>query len=154
MKIDTRQVAYRPAEQGAADRRNSPLSKKFSKAVCGISVVKRKITPVFTEVISLLVDLKGIEPSNLTDANRALSQLSYRPKSALFTKKSCKFWISQIFDFQGKVQQIGLENGEQKIGSDVSRYGCEPCALPAELQALIFTCSLNSSFIIADFFEK
>ena len=72
-----------------------------------------------------MVDLKGIEPSNLTDANRALSQLSYRPKSALFTKKSCKFWISQIFDFQGKVQQIEQENREQKIGSDVSRYGCE-----------------------------
>ena len=42
-------------------------------------MAKRKITPVFTEVIFLLVDLKGIEPSNLTDANRALSQLSYRP---------------------------------------------------------------------------
>ena len=28
------------------------------------------------------VDLKGIEPSNLTDANRALSQLSYKPLSA------------------------------------------------------------------------
>ena len=27
----------------------------------------------------VLVDLKGIEPSNLTDANRALSQLSYKP---------------------------------------------------------------------------
>ena len=26
-----------------------------------------------------MVDPKGIEPSNLTDANRALSQLSYRP---------------------------------------------------------------------------
>ena len=26
-----------------------------------------------------MVDLKGIEPSNLTDANRALSQLSYGP---------------------------------------------------------------------------
>ncbi len=84
-----------------------------------------------------MVDLKGIEPSNLTDANRALSQLSYRPKSALFTKKSCKFWISQIFDFQGKVQQIEQENREQKIGSDVSRYGCERSALPAELRAQI-----------------
>ena len=30
-------------------------------------------------VVILLVDLKGIEPSNLTDANRALSQLSYKP---------------------------------------------------------------------------
>ena len=28
----------------------------------------------------LMVDPKGIEPSNLTDANRALSQLSYGPK--------------------------------------------------------------------------
>ena len=26
-----------------------------------------------------MVDLKGIEPSNLTDANRVLSQLSYKP---------------------------------------------------------------------------
>ena len=26
-----------------------------------------------------MVDSKGIEPSNLTDANRALSQLSYKP---------------------------------------------------------------------------
>ena len=26
-----------------------------------------------------MVDLKGIEPSNLSDANRTLPQLSYRP---------------------------------------------------------------------------
>ena len=63
MKIDTRQVAYRPAEQGAADQSNSPPPENFLKPVCGISVVKRKITPVFTEVISYLVDSKGIEPS-------------------------------------------------------------------------------------------
>ena len=31
-------------------------------------------------VLFVLVDLKGIEPSNLTDANRALSQLSYKPE--------------------------------------------------------------------------
>ena len=30
-------------------------------------------------VLFVLVDSKGIEPSNLTDANRALSQLSYKP---------------------------------------------------------------------------
>ena len=29
-----------------------------------------------------MVDPKGIEPSNLTDANRALSQLSYGPISS------------------------------------------------------------------------
>ena len=123
----------------AAGRSDSPPPENFLKPVCGISVVKRKITPVFTKVIFSLVDLKGIEPSNLTDANRALSQLSYRPKSALFMRKSCEFWISQIFDFQGKVQQIGQENGKQKIGSDVSHYGCERSALPAELRAQIGT---------------
>ena len=36
-------------------------------------------TPPPTAGVFLLVDLKGIEPSNLTDANRALSQLSYKP---------------------------------------------------------------------------
>ena len=35
-----------------------------------------------------MVDPKGIEPSNLTDANRALSQLSYGPKS--FCKTECE----------------------------------------------------------------
>ena len=70
MKIDIRQVAYKPAEQGMAGQSNSPPPQNFLKPVCGISVVKREITPVFTEVISLLVDLKGIEPSNLTDAKR------------------------------------------------------------------------------------
>ena len=30
-------------------------------------------------LLFVLVDSKGIEPSNLTDANRALSQLSYEP---------------------------------------------------------------------------
>mgnify|MGYP000876005965 FL=1 len=74
----------------AVGRRNSPPPENFLKPVCGISVVKRKITPVFTEVIFYLVDLKGIEPSNLTDANRALSQLSYRPKSALFMRKKLR----------------------------------------------------------------
>ena len=31
-----------------------------------------------------MVDSKGIEPSNLTDANRALSQLSYEPECVFF----------------------------------------------------------------------
>ena len=118
MKIDTRQVAYRPAEQGAADRRNSPLSKKFSKAVCGISVVKRKITPVFTEVIFLLVDLKGIEPSNLTDANRALSQLSYRPKSALFMRKKLRILDFSNIRFSGgsPTNRTGKRGTENRVG--------------------------------------
>ena len=40
-------------------------------------ICKTKSTQTGTFV---LVDLKGIEPSNLTDANRALSQLSYKPE--------------------------------------------------------------------------
>ena len=63
----------------AAGLHDSPPPEFFWEPVCGISVVKRKITPVFTEVISYLVDLKGIEPSNLTDANRALSQADLTP---------------------------------------------------------------------------
>ena len=46
---------------------------------CGIYVVKERTTAVLTAVVFDLVDPKGIEPSNLTDANRALSQLSYGP---------------------------------------------------------------------------
>ena len=65
--------------------KSSVLPATSLKPVCGIYVVNRKITAVFTAVIFYLVDPKGIEPSNLTDANRALSQLSYGPKSAVFT---------------------------------------------------------------------
>ena len=117
--------------------KSSVLPATSLKPVCGIYVVKRKITAVFTAVIFYLVDPKGIEPSNLTDANRALSQLSYGPKLAVFTRKKLRnldFWI---FNFQGKFKQIGQENGGRKFGSDVSRYGCEPNALPAELWARI-----------------
>ena len=46
-----------------AGQSNNPPPENFLKPVCGISVVKRKITPVFAEVISYLVDSKGIEPS-------------------------------------------------------------------------------------------
>ena len=90
----------------------------------------------------ILVDLKGIEPSNLTDANRALSQLSYRPKSALFMRKKLRILDFTNIRFSEKVQQIGLNNREREIGSDVSRYGCEPNALPTELRAqmTIFYC--------------
>ena len=50
--------------------------------------LKRKHFKVF-----IMVDLKGIEPSNLTDANRALSQLSYKPISHM-----CLHIISQFFE--------------------------------------------------------
>ena len=37
--------------------------------------------------LRIMVDLKGIEPSNLSDANRTLSQLSYRP---IFAARLCR----------------------------------------------------------------
>lgn len=42
---------------------------------------KRKERQFYQNYRSFMVDPKGIEPSNLTDANRALSQLSYGPIS-------------------------------------------------------------------------
>ena len=118
MKIDIRQVAYKPAEQGMAGQSNSPPPQNFLKPVCGISVVKREITPVFTEVISLLVDLKGIEPSNLTDANRALSQLSYRPKSALFMQKKLRILDFSNIQFSGEspTNWTGKRGTENQVG--------------------------------------
>lgn len=50
-----------------------PLSDKQARTRSLLS--ERQSSPLL-----ILVDLKGIEPSNLTDANRALSQLSYRPR--------------------------------------------------------------------------
>ena len=46
-----------------------------------IKIYSKKVKALIQKQISAipLVDLKGIEPSNLTDANRALSQLSYKP---------------------------------------------------------------------------
>ena len=41
----------------------SPPTENFLKPVCGISVVKRKITPVFTEVISYLERVPTFEPA-------------------------------------------------------------------------------------------
>ncbi len=40
---------------------------------------KKSLQPTRGCRLVFLVDPKGIEPSNLTDANRALSQLSYGP---------------------------------------------------------------------------
>ena len=34
-----------------------------------------------------MVDLQGIEPSNLVNANHALSQLSYRPITLVYYKR-------------------------------------------------------------------
>ena len=44
------------------------------KSVCGISVVKRKITANLAVIFLKLVDPRRIELPNLSDANRTLSQ--------------------------------------------------------------------------------
>ncbi len=41
-----------------------------------------------------MVDPKGIEPSNLTDANRALSQLSYGP---IFRSTGCPLAERKVY---------------------------------------------------------
>lgn len=58
---------------------------KWSKPepVCGISVVKREIAVVFTTAISIFGGPNRDRTDDLTDANRTLSQLSYRPKSTV-----------------------------------------------------------------------
>ena len=43
-----------------------------------------------------MVDSKGIEPSNLTDANRALSQLSYEPILTLKTIENSMFFDKRM----------------------------------------------------------
>lgn len=57
------------------------------KSVCGISVVKRKITANLAVIFLKLVDPRRIELPNLSDANRTLSQLSYGPILAIFQSK-------------------------------------------------------------------
>ena len=61
----------------AALRRPRRLIHSRSRSIPPENIPNKRATP--SGRLSYLVDLKGIEPSNLTDANRALSQLSYKP---------------------------------------------------------------------------
>ena len=54
-----------------------------------------------------------------------------------YAEKVAEFGFLKYALFR-KNQQIEQENREQEIRSDVSRYGCEPNALPTELQAHVF----------------
>ena len=55
-----------------------------------------------------------------------------------YAEKVAEFGFLKYALFR-KNQQIEQENREQEIRSDVSRYGCERSALPAELRAQIGT---------------
>ncbi len=57
-----------------------------------------------------MVDPKGIEPSNLTDANRALSQLSYGPILPFLRRFCNKLQLLQLFDFNGFQRKITLKS--------------------------------------------
>ena len=56
--------------------------------ICGIIVVKRKITAKSAVIFLKMVDPRRIELPNLSDANRTLSQLSYGPILPLFARFS------------------------------------------------------------------
>ena len=56
-----------------------PAKWSNQKSVCGISVVKRKITADFGGDFSQIGGLEGDRTLDLCDANAALSQLSYEP---------------------------------------------------------------------------
>ena len=58
--------------------------------VCGISVVKREIAVVFTTAISIFGGPNRDRTDDLTDANRTLSQLSYRPILATYQSKKLR----------------------------------------------------------------
>ena len=73
-------------------------------------VVKRKITAKLAVIFLKMVDPKGIEPSNLTDANRALSQLSYGPILRFLWHFCNKLQLLQLFDFNGFQREITLKS--------------------------------------------
>ena len=67
-----------------------PVKWSKQKSVCGISVVKRKITANLAVIFLKLVDPRRIELPNLSDANRTLSQLSYGPILTFFQSKKLR----------------------------------------------------------------
>lgn len=57
------------------------------KSVCGISVVKRKITANLAVIFLKLVDPRRIELPNLSDANRTLSRTRHSTGPTLLAKQ-------------------------------------------------------------------
>ena len=72
---------------------------------------------------------------DLTDANRTLSQLSYRPILPLFGRFSEQKADIWDFEFSWVSEEFLSEILGQPSLVDVRPYRCEPYALPAELRA-------------------
>ena len=98
-----------------------------------------------------MVDLKGIEPSNLTDANRALSQLSYRPKSALFTKKVANFGFLEYSIFRGKSNKSDRKTGNGKSGRMCLAMDANVMRFQLRYRPKFQADSKDSFYIITDF---
>ena len=75
---------------------NSPVSlfACTSGFATGINIIVRRI--LYHILRTNVVDSKGIEPSNLTDANRALSQLSYEPILTYKTIENTAFFDKRM----------------------------------------------------------
>ena len=72
-----------------------------------------------------MVDLKGIEPSNLSDANRTLSQLSYRPiADSIISIIKIRFVKHRfLVPWQRQIPDPQRQPNEKKVSfPDVLRY--------------------------------
>ena len=66
-------------KKGGHSPKGVPVKWSKQKPVCGISVAKRENAAVFTAAFSINGGPNRDRTDDLTDANRTLSQLSYRP---------------------------------------------------------------------------
>ena len=85
-------------------------------------------------VVILLVDLKGIEPSNLTDANRALSQLSYKPIFFRPLFESLMYYTTEILFVKKNIDYLFALRYNICVTFDKAVLVGEP-AVPCRLQS-------------------
>ena len=89
-----------------------------------------------------MVDSKGIEPSNLTDANRALSQLSYEPILFLYSPAESSMYYTTDFSFVKKnIDYLFALRYNTFVTFDKAVLVGEP-AVPCDLQSA--TAGMNS----------
>lgn len=81
-----------------------------------------------------MVDLKGIEPSNLTDANRALSQLSYKPIFFRPLFESLMYYTTEILFVKKNIDYLFALRYNICVTFDKAVLVGEP-AVPCRLQS-------------------
>ena len=118
----------------AALRRPRRLIHSRSRSIPPENIPNKRATP--SGWLSYLVDLKGIEPSNLTDANRALSQLSYKPISffpgPLF--ESLMYYITEFLFVKKNIDYLFALRYNICVTFDKAVLVGEP-AVPCRLQS-------------------